>query len=68
MTAYDGGLVTSLVGCYASWSGNCGIEGGRIVAVWVPGGTIGPLMIAVMNEDGRIVKKDAEKVKIDANA
>lgn len=67
MTAYDGGLVTSLIGCHATWCGDRGVEGGQIVCVWVSGGTLGTLMVAVINEEGRVVRKGADEVKIDAS-
>ena len=67
MTAHDGGIATSLVGQHVTWYGDRGREGGPIVAVWAPSGRAG-LLVAVVNEDGKIVTKDADKVILDAHS
>lgn len=54
VTAHDGGIATSLVGQHVTWYGD-------------PSGRAG-LLVAVVNEDGKIVTKDADKVIIDGHA
>jgi len=67
VTAHDGGIATDLIGRCVAWYGDRGREGGPIVAVWAPGGRA-VLLVAVVNEDGKIVTKDAASVIVDGHS